>query len=193
MTLTPSHFANDLPDWAQVGSKRRAHVERVVQLVDDWSVSLGWPDGERERLRAAAWLHDALRDAPAEELQHLVPPALQALPPKLLHGPAAAERARADGIEDQDVLEAVAYHTVGHPDLGLIGRLVYLADYLEPGRSFDPEGRAALRARMPEDWRAVLKAVVRSRVNHLLDAGNPVRPETMGFWNSVVMDRGPRA
>lgn len=193
MALSPSIFSSDLPAWSRVGPARRAHIERVVRLADDWGVALAWSDPDRERLRAAGWLHDALRDAPPEELQSLVPSNLQALPPKLLHGPAAAERARADGIEDEDVLAAVAYHTVGHPDLGLLGRLLYLADYLEPGRSFDPVGRAALRARMPGDWRAVLKAVVRSRVNHLLDAGNPVRPETMGFWNSVVMDRGPRS
>lgn len=189
MPLNASDFSNGFPDWAAASSARRAHVERVVRLVDDWGSELGWPEPERARLRAAGWLHDALRDAPADEIRPTVPPALRDLPDKLLHGPAAAERARAEGLEDEDVLAAVAYHTVGHPDLGLIGRLLYLADFLEPGRSFDPEGRAALCARMPQDWKAVLKAVVRARVNHLLDAGNPVRPETMGFWNSVVMDR----
>lgn len=193
MALSPSLFANDLPYWACVDAPRRAHIQRVVRLVDDWGAALGWSDAERERLRAAGWLHDALRGAPADELRAMVPAALQNLPPKLLHGPAAAEKARAEGVDDVDVLAAIAFHTVGHPDLGMIGRLLYLADYLEPGRSFDPASRAALRARMPADWRAVLQAVVRSRVNHLLDAGNPVRPETMGFWNSVVMDRGPRA
>lgn len=188
--MTASDFANGLPEWAAAGPARRAHVERVVSLVDEWGAALGWSDPERARLRAAAWLHDALRDAPADELRPTVPPALRDLAPKLLHGPAAAERARTLGLEDQDVLDAVAYHTVGHPDLGTIGRLLYLADFLEPGRTFDPAGRAALQARMPHDWKGVLQAVVRSRVNHLLDSGNPVRPETMGFWNSVVMDRG---
>lgn len=184
-----SDYSDGFPGWARTDPVRRAHVERVVTLIDEWGAALGWSDDERARLRAAAWLHDALRDAPAEELRPLVPPELQELPDKLLHGPAAAARAREDGLDDEDVLQAIAYHTIGHPDLGLVGRLLYLADYLEPGRRFDPVGRAALRARMPDDWRGVLRTVVRARVNHLLDAGNPVRPETMGFWNSVVMDR----
>jgi 2-amino-4-hydroxy-6-hydroxymethyldihydropteridine diphosphokinase len=189
MALTPSHFANGLPEWARVGSVRDAHIERVVALIDEWGVELGWSDAERDRLRAAAWLHDALRDAPADELRPLVSDELRDLPDKLLHGPAAAARARADGLDDEEVLQAVTYHTIGHPDLGFIGRMLYLADFLEPGRRFDPAGRAALRARMPHEWRIVIRSVVRARVNHLLDSSNPVRPETMSYWNSAVMDR----
>jgi 2-amino-4-hydroxy-6-hydroxymethyldihydropteridine diphosphokinase len=189
MALDPKEFASSFPEWGRAGSTRRAHIERVVALLEEWGTALGWSDAERARLRAAGWLHDALRDAPADELRPMVPAPLGDLPDKLLHGPACAAHLRELGMTDDDVLAAVAYHTVGHPDLGLIGRLLYLADFLEPGRRFDPVGRAALRARMPHDWRAVLQAVVRSRVNHLLDAGNPVRPETMGYWNSVVMDR----
>lgn len=189
MASSASGFADDLPSWAVVGSKRRAHVERVARLIDTWGADLEWSEPERERLRAAAWLHDALRDAPPEQLRPIVPPGLRELPDNLLHGPAAAERARADGLADEDVLAAVTYHTVGHPELGIIGRLLYLADFLEPGRRFDPVGRAELRTRVPAEWRAVLEAVVRARVTHLLDSGNPVRPETMDFWNSVVFDR----
>ena len=188
MSLDPADFADGMPDWAVAGEERRAHVARVVALLDDWAVALGMSDADRLRARAAGWLHDALRDAEGDVLRPLVAPALRDLPRKLLHGPAAAARLRELGMRDADVLGAVAYHTVGPPDLSIIGRLVYLADFLEPGRRFDPVGRASLRARMPHDWRTVLMSVVRSRVKHLLDSGNPVRPETMGYWNSVVAD-----
>ncbi len=177
-----------MPDWAVAGPERRAHVARVVALLDEWAGALGMSDVDRRRMRAAGWLHDSLRDAEGDVLRPMVPPELRDLPRKLLHGPAAAARLRELGMEDDEVLTAIAYHTVGHPDLSLIGRLLYLADFLEPGRRFDAEGRAALRARMPHDWRDVLVIVVRSRVAHLLDAADPVRPETMGYWNSVVTD-----
>lgn len=188
MSLDPADFAEGMPDWAVAGPERRAHVARVVALLDDWAVALGLSAAERRRLRAAGWLHDALRDAEGDVLRPMVEPELRDLPRKLLHGPAAAARLRELGMEDEDVLGAVAFHTVGHPGLTLIGRLLYLADFLEPGRRFDPVGRASLRARMPHDWRHVLQSVVRSRVKHLLDSGNPVRPETMGYWNTVVAD-----
>ena len=188
MPLDPVEFADGFPDWAIAGPERRAHVERVVALLDEWAVALGMSDVDRRRLRAAGWLHDSLRDATGEVLRPMVAPELRDLPRKLLHGPAAATRLRELGMVDRDVLRAVSFHTVGHPDLGLIGRLLYLADYLEPGRPFDEEHRAELRARMPDEWRDVLRTVVRARVRHLLDSGNIIRPETMGFWNSVVRD-----
>ena len=190
MPLDPVDFADGFPDWAIAGPERRAHVARVVALLDDWAVALGFSDVDRRRARAAGWLHDALRDATGDELRPMVAPELRDLPRKLLHGPAAAARLRELGMVDKDVLRAVSFHTVGHPDLGLIGRLLYLADYLEPGRPFDEELRAELRARMPEDWRGVLQTVVKSRVKHLLDSGNTIRPETMGFWNSAVLQAG---
>ncbi|HEX6589401.1 MAG TPA: HD domain-containing protein [Longimicrobiales bacterium] len=188
MPLDPATFADGFPDWAVAGEERRAHVARVVTLLDDWAVELGMSGADRRRLRAAGWLHDALRDASGDVLRPMVAPELRDLPRKLLHGPAAAARLRELGMSDDEVLDAVAYHTVGHPGLTILGRLVYLADFLEPGRRFDPVGRASLRARMPHDWRSVLMSVVRSRVRHLLDSGNPIRPETMGYWNTVVAD-----
>ena len=39
-------------------------------------------------------------------------------------------------VHDPDVLTAVAYHPTGHPELNPIGWAVYLADYLEPGRTY---------------------------------------------------------
>jgi len=188
LPLDPVDFADGFPDWAVAGPERRAHVARVVALLDEWAVALGMSEVDRRRARAAGWLHDSLRDATGDELRPMVAPELRDLPRKLLHGPAAAARLREEGMVDRDVLRAVSFHTVGHPELGLLGRLLYLADYLEPGRPFDEEHRAELRARMPADWRSVLQTVVKSRVKHLLDSGNTIRPETMGFWNSVVAD-----
>src|SRR5947209_15928557 len=60
-----------LPPWAVVTSERRAHVERVAALLSTWATAMHASAGERARWLKAAWLHDALRDAPAaDELAH---------------------------------------------------------------------------------------------------------------------------
>ena len=41
------------------------------------------------------------------------------------------------GIYDKEILEAIRYHTLGHPDMGGIAKIVYVADMLEPKRCFD--------------------------------------------------------
>jgi HD superfamily phosphohydrolase YqeK len=178
--------AGRLPAWAVAMPERRAHIERVAQLVGAWGEALHAPTAERRRGRAAAWLHDALRDAPAEQLRAELPEPFRGWPDPLLHGPAAAERLRAEGVRDEALLRAVAYHTLGHPELDRGGRLLYLADFLEPGRGFDPVLRAALRARMPAALHEVLRQVVAARLGWLLETGRAIRPESLDFWNSLV-------
>ncbi|MGQ0560579.1 MAG: HD domain-containing protein [Gemmatimonadota bacterium] len=178
---------NGLPAWAVVGPARRAHSERVVALVTDWAERLQLSAAERERWVAAAWLHDALRDeTPARLRSSDLPSEFHDWPDLLLHGPAAAARLRAGGFADEGILRALTYHTVGHPDLDAAGRALYLADFLEPGRTFDPIGRAVMRARMPHERDAILRDVLRNRLAHMLASGRKIRGETLAFWNHVV-------
>lgn len=174
-----------LPDWAQVDQPRIEHIARVAALLDEWAIGLGLSEAERGRWRAAAWLHDALRLAPAAELRPLVPFELRELAPPLLHGPAAAAMLRSEGVTDEGLLLAVGYHTLGHPELDAMGRALYAADFLEPGRTFDPLVRATLRARMPASMDSVVPAICRARIVYLLRTGRSVRPETMDFWNVI--------
>lgn len=178
-----------LPPWAVAGPARRAHMRRVAELMDAWGAALHLGDEERARWRAAGHLHDALRDAPTAELLHLVPEPLEELPAGLLHGPATAARLFAEGVEDEAVLDAIRYHTTGAASLDRLGRALYAADFLDPGRSFRTEWRAHLRARMPQEFDDVLIEVARARIENLLGRGTPIRPETTAFWNALVAER----
>jgi 2-amino-4-hydroxy-6-hydroxymethyldihydropteridine diphosphokinase len=178
--------AGELPAWAEADEPRRRHIERVGALLGAWADELGLPDAERARWLAVGALHDALRDAPPETLRPRVPPALARLPGRLLHGPAAAERLRIEGVADGELLRAVGYHTLGHPSLGRLGQALYAADFLEPGRELLDDWRAELRARMPGELSAVAREILRARIVHLVERGSEVRPETVGFWNALA-------
>lgn len=179
-----------LPAWAVAGPERRAHMARVAELLDEWAERLGLDGADRLRWRAAGWLHDALRDERPEALRPWVPERFRALPGKLLHGPAAAERLRAEGVADEELLEAVALHTIGSASFGRLGRALYSADFLEPGRDFLPEWRAELRARMPVELDDVLREIVAQRIGNLLERTLPVRPESIGLWNALASEKG---
>ena len=103
------------------------------------------------------------------------------------NGPAAAQRL--EGQADGALLQAIRYHTVGHPGLDRLGRALYLADFLEPGREFAAEWRAGLAARVPDDLDGVLVEVLGSRIQHVITARKPLRAETAAFWSSVVTGR----
>jgi HD superfamily phosphohydrolase YqeK len=163
--------------------ERRDHVGRVSALIGDWADVLALPESDQIRWRAAGLLHDVLKDASLEKLRNLV---TEDWPDPLLHAPAAAERLSREGIDDEELLLAVHYHSVGHPDFGALAEHLYLADYLEPGRSFRSNERAALLARMPEEHTGVLRDVARTRIADRLGADSPVLPVSMDFWNRIV-------
>jgi 2-amino-4-hydroxy-6-hydroxymethyldihydropteridine diphosphokinase len=161
-------------------------MARVSRLLGEWAEGLGLDDDDRTRWRAAGYLHDALRDADPETLRPRVPLSDQSLPAPLLHGPAAAERLRIDGLEDGAILTAVAWHTLGDPRFGRLGRALYSADFLEPGRRYLPEWREGLRARMPDDLAGVTLEVARTRISHWLDRHRPLFACSVAFWNRLV-------
>jgi HD superfamily phosphohydrolase YqeK len=163
-----------LPAWAQVSTERRAHIARVVKLLTSWADDMAVEARERDRWLRAGWLHDALRDA--------------ALGDARAHGPAAADRAAAAGEHDRGVLDAVRYHTIGWADWDDVGRMLYLADYLEPGRdgSTADADRDKLARWVPTQRDAVLREVARRRIDWILRSGWALPAETVAFWNSLV-------
>lgn len=178
--------SGELPAWAEAADERRRHMARVSALLGEWAQTLGLSEDEQLRWASVGYLHDALRDADPEALRSLVPTELAGLPDRLLHGPAAAERLRREGVQDHELLHAVAFHTLGHPGLRRLGRALYLADFLEPGRDFLNEWRTELRGRMPTDLHGVTLEVAEARIHNLVKRHLSLRPETVGFWNDLV-------
>jgi HD superfamily phosphohydrolase YqeK len=180
--------AGQPPGWAVMSPERRAHVERVAGVAASWADRMRVSAAERTRWLRAAWFHDALRDADQAALDRWTPGTPG--PGELRHGPAAAARMEAEGETDRGLLDAVRYHSIGYAGWDMVGRVLYCADYLEPGREFRREARAALAERFPDDPVDVLRAVARERLAHVVDSGWPIPATTVTFWNSVV---GPSA
>ena len=152
----------------------------------DWAEALDLPDSDAVRWRASGYLHDALREARPDELRRKLPPDLAGLPDATLHGPAAAERLRIDGVLDGELLATLSYHTVGHGSLTRWGRAIYCADFLEPGRAFRVEWREGLRKRMPGSVDDVSREVLGARITYNVDRGLALLPQTVSFWNALV-------
>jgi HD superfamily phosphohydrolase YqeK len=164
--------------------ERVEHIQRVAELAAGWAERMGVPDSERNRWLRAVWLHDALRDASLAELDKWA--AGIAWPAELRHGPASAAHAKAEGETDRGVLDAVRYHSLGLAEWDMVGRMLYCADYLDPGRGFDETQRAELAERLPDDPGGVLREVARSRLTHIIQSGWPVLEPTIRFWNSLA-------
>ena len=158
-----------LPPWAVVRPERVEHIERVAAVLRVWGRDL--PPPQLDRWLRATYLHDALRDAPSAT--------------SLTHGPLAADRAAQEGEHDQGVLDAIRYHSVGFATWDDVGRALYCADYLEPGRPFQQSERAALRDVFIDNPDTVLGDVARRRLGHAIESGWTLHPESVAFWNSI--------
>jgi HD superfamily phosphohydrolase YqeK len=173
----------ELPAWARVTPRRRAHIERVTRLLDTWARALRLPPDEAQAWHDAGRWHDALRDADVALLRLLA--ADDTLPERVLHGPAAAARLVQDGEDRDEVLGAIRHHTLGSADWGQLGRALYMADFLEPGRAFLPRDRAFLASAVPHDFDGVFRQVVKLRIEWTLHEGKALYPQTVELWNAV--------
>jgi 2-amino-4-hydroxy-6-hydroxymethyldihydropteridine diphosphokinase len=165
-------------------------MSRVASLMEGWAHVRREPPTEVARWIAAGHLHDALRDAGEEELRAGVGEEHRTLPTKVLHGPAAAARLRKEGVGDEELLHAIAFHTLGSPDFGIVGLALFAADFLEPGRRLEDDWRAELRRRAPGELEDVVKEILQARIRHLVNQGRPLRKETVAFWNRFAEGQG---
>lgn len=119
--------------------KRVAHVlgceNEAVSLANRWGE-------DPERAAVAGILHDITKRLSAEEQLKLcekygiINDAAEVANPKLLHAKTGAAFARElFGIED-DIYGAIRWHTTGKPDMTLLEKIIYLADFVEPTRDF---------------------------------------------------------
>ena len=173
----------ELPRWAVVSDRRRDHIARVTALLDEWATDLGLDAAERSAWHDAGRWHDALRDADEATLRPLVPDA--SMPAPMLHGPAAAARLRSEGERREPMLHAIAHHTTGSADFARVGKALYMADFLEPGRNFASADRAFLARHVSTDFDGVFRQVVRTRIEWTLREGRSMYPETVTLWNSI--------
>ncbi len=172
-----------LPPWAMVTAKRREHIDRVVELLRCWAAQMELSRDEADAWRDAGMWHDALRDANEAALRAMTGD--HVLPFGMLHGPAAAARLVTDGEQRAAVLDAIRWHTVGHVSWSRVGRALYMADFLEPGRAFMKADRAFLADRVPLAFDPVFRQVVRLRLEWAIREGKGLAPETVALWNAV--------
>jgi predicted HD superfamily hydrolase involved in NAD metabolism len=128
-----------------IGQEHRyAHSVRVARCAGQLARRHGL---DARKARLAGLLHDLARLYSADRLvaeaqAHGIPVGPREREhPVLLHAPLGAAIARETfGIDDDEVLSAIAKHTTGAPEMSPMDCAVYLADSLEPQRRFPERG-----------------------------------------------------
>ncbi len=130
----------------------------------------------------AALFHDMYRSTPASVLNMYV--RQLGLPknimdnPNLSHGKIAAVIMKRDyGIEDEDILNAVAYHTTGRAGMSKLEKIIFLADAIEPGRKY-PTVEETRRLAYIDLNKACISSLERT-VEYIKGIGEYLDPDTI--------------
>ena len=100
----------------------------------------------------------------------------------LIHGKLGAYIARTKyGVQDKEILSAITCHTTGKPKMTLLEKIIYLADYMEPGRAMNckPYSLTQIRGTSFENIDKALCMVLECSVKYLEKSGVPIDPQTM--------------
>ena len=125
-----------------IDAGRFEHTEGVMYTAS----SLAMCYGENvEKALVAGLLHDCAKCIPDRkkikicQKNDIAITDLEAENPFLLHAKVGAYIAREKyGIEDGEILSAIACHTTGKPDMSLLDKIIYISDYIEPMRRKAP-------------------------------------------------------
>lgn len=168
--------------------KRFIHSVNVMST----SVKLAEKYGtDRDAAALAGLLHDCARDFGKEELLDcckkycIIPDEILLLQPALLHGKVGAYIARdVYGVDSSEVLEAISSHTMGNPGMDILACIVFLADYIEPARSFP--GVDIIRSEAFRDlWKAMLVGID-GTISSVIEKGCLLHPDTVATRNWLI-------
>ncbi len=115
--------------------------------------------------------------------------ALEVKKPSLLHGRAAAVLLKDDfGLENEDVLDAVRWHTFGRKGLCPLGKALFIADKIEPGRK--GISKRIRKEVLALDFTGMILRVIEDNINYLNETGKIVAPETLEMYNEIKAGKG---
>ena len=96
----------------------------------------------------------------------------------LLHAKAGAILAKIEyDITDVDILHAIAVHTTGEPNMNMLDKIIYIADYIEPGRDKAPN-LELVRSLAYQDLDACMAQILEDTLNYLNSRGGLIAPTT---------------
>jgi predicted HD superfamily hydrolase involved in NAD metabolism len=174
---------------AQITEHRYIHtigvMETAMELAKRFHV-------DEKKAELAAIFHDYAKFRPKEEMEAIIinqklPQDLLNFDKELWHAPVGAYLVEVEvGIKDLDILNAIKYHTSGRVNMTELEKVIYLADYIEPGRQFPGVEKARELAK--ENFDLAIIFALQGTISFLLKKQQTIYPETFLTYNWMVQE-----
>ncbi len=183
--------ADEIKKYAKtvLSEKRFAHTVNVAEEAKRLATVWG---ADSDRAYLAGIIHDIEKEIPKSQALGIlaeygyIPDETEKQNPELLHGKLAAYIARDKfGIDDDEVLSAVAYHTTGRPGMSLLEKIIYVADFTEPARTY-PEADGIRELADNNIDKAVLYQADMV-IKFIIEKGRPLHIDTVNTRNYFLL------
>ncbi|MGM0844167.1 MAG: bis(5'-nucleosyl)-tetraphosphatase (symmetrical) YqeK [Bacillota bacterium] len=173
---------------AQLTEHRYHHtlgvVETAIDLAQRYNV-------DQYKAEMAAIFHDYAKFRPKEEMKEIIETKgmdkrLLEYNAELWHAPVGAFLVKKEaGVMDEEILDAIRFHTSGRPGMTMLEKVIYLADYIEPGRHFP--GVDEVRELAKDNLEQALIISIRNTIMFLMKKNQAVFPDTFHTFNELVL------
>lgn len=159
-------------------------LETAILLAEKYGVNT-------KKAELAAIFHDYAKYRPVSEMRAIVIEqkmgnTFLTYGRELLHAPVGAYLVKKEvGIDDEEVLDGIRYHTTGRPNMTILEKIIYLSDYIEPNRSFP--GVEEVRMLAQKDLDEALIKAISNTIMFLLKKQQPVFPDTLAAYNHLIL------
>ncbi|TCD46745.1 HDIG domain-containing protein [Streptococcus sp. X16XC17] len=170
-----------------MGPKRFEHVLGVEKAALELAARY---NADATKASLAALLHDYAKERPDQDFldiidQYGLDQGLKNWGNNIWHGMVGSHIIRQEfGLEDDEILQAVERHTVGASQMTLLDKVLYVADYIEPGRDFPDVDEA--RAIAKQDLDQAVAYETAHTIAHLASKGIPIYPQILETYNAYV-------
>jgi predicted HD superfamily hydrolase involved in NAD metabolism len=172
---------------SQITEHRYIHtigvMETAIELAKRYQV-------DEKKAELAAIFHDYAKFRPKEEMESIItnqelPGDLLKFDKELWHAPVGAYLVEIEvGIKDLDILNSIKYHTSGRVNMTMLDKIIYVADYIEPGRRFPGVEEARKLATKNLDSAVIF--ALQGTISFLLKKQQAIYPETFHTYNWMV-------
>ncbi|PEE05664.1 phosphohydrolase [Bacillus pseudomycoides] len=173
----------------QMHEKRYIHTIGVMETAIELAKLYGVDEKKAEM---AAIFHDYAKCRPIQEMEDIIkqeelPKDLLHYNKELWHAPVGAYLVEKEvGITDSEILQAITYHTSGHEEMTMLDKVIYVADYIEPGRKFP--GVEEARELAQEDINKALLFALKRTIQFLMEKDQTIYPLTFQTYNAVLKE-----
>lgn len=175
---------------AHLPEKRYIHTLGVLETAIDLAKIYNASECE---VSLAAIFHDYAKYHPVEEMKSVVLTELLDerylyYGDELLHGPVGAHFVKTKfRIENEHILNGIRYHTTGRVGMTIVEKIIFIADYIEPGRNFP--GIDEVRHVVKKDLDLAIILAIQNTVQLLMKKQLPIFPDTIDTYNSLIKRR----